>query len=66
MPRFQFKVALGLVYLLTCMTFRVEGWSKDGFLRGQGQLQLSENKGRNESRLLAATLQSPFIQQTER
>ena len=25
---------LGLVHLLTCMTFRVEGWSKSEFLHG--------------------------------
>ena len=59
---FHFSAAVGLVHFLTCLTHRVEGWYKDEFLRGRGQLTIKEG---SESMVLVATVQSPFVPQTK-
>ena len=43
---FHFSAAVGLVFFLTCVTQRVEGWWKGKILHGRGQLQFSGNEGR--------------------
>ena len=43
----HFGAAVGLVLFVTCVTRRVEVvWLKDTFLHGRGQLQFSDNEGR--------------------
>ena len=41
---FHFSASVGLVRFLTCVTRRVE--AKGKFLHGRGQLQFSDNEGR--------------------
>ena len=43
---FHFSAAVGLVHFLMCVTRRVEGWWNGEFLHGRGQLQFSDNEGR--------------------
>ena len=56
---FHCSAAVGLVYF-------PRAWCEGEFLHGQGQLQFSDNEGRQRIILLVTTLRSPFVPQTKR
>ena len=61
--RFHFSAAVGLVYFLTCVT---RSDRRVNFCMGKDSYSSQTTKEDSESILLAATLRSLFVPQTER